>query len=222
MMEIHRLQKNADYVIVHGFEKDYAAKLEKMNNILMLAVEVLNQYEGYDHYEDMVKGSENIYGSNRRCCILFSHTCKSICRSIQGFTCYLVMSSGATQKVAYSFSICLLMEMQWINSGSFHDGEFFHGPFEIVEKDVPFLLLMNDGRTRKMDSRALDFLNRFDAKTTVIDAKDFGLSNFVPSSVAEYFSPMVITGVLRVYAEQLSIVRDHPLSQRRYMWKLEY
>ena len=133
-----------------------------------------------------------------------------------------VMSSGATQKVAYSFSICLLMEMQWINSGSFHDGEFFHGPFEIVEKDVPFLLLMNDGRTRKMDSRALDFLNRFDAKTTVIDAKDFGLSNFVPSSVAEYFSPMVITGVLRVYAEQLSIVRDHPLSQRRYMWKLEY
>ena len=192
------LAKNADYVIVHGFEKDYAAKLEKMNNILMLAVEVLNQYEGYDHYEDMVKGSENIYAAID------------------------VMSSGATQKVAYSFSICLLMEMQWINSGSFHDGEFFHGPFEIVEKDVPFLLLMNDGRTRKMDSRALDFLNRFDAKTTVIDAKDFGLSNFVPSSVAEYFSPMVITGVLRVYAEQLSIVRDHPLSQRRYMWKLEY
>mgnify|MGYP002611927577 FL=1 len=133
-----------------------------------------------------------------------------------------VMSSGATQKVAYSFSICLLMEMQWINSGSFHDGEFFHGPFEIVEKDVPFLLLMNDGRTRKMDSRALDFLNRFDAKTTVIDAKDYGLSNFVPASVAEYFSPMVITGVLRVYAEQLAIVRDHPLTQRRYMWKLEY
>ncbi|MFR3124533.1 MAG: hypothetical protein ACLTN0_03325 [Coprococcus phoceensis] len=62
MMEIHRLQ-NADYVIVHGFEKDYAAKLEKMNNILMLAVEVLNQYEGYDHYEDMVKGSENIYAA---------------------------------------------------------------------------------------------------------------------------------------------------------------
>ena len=47
-------------------------------------------------------------------------------------------------------------------------------------------------------------------------------SNFVPASVAEYFSPMVITGVLRVYAEQLAIVRDHPLTQRRYMWKLEY
>lgn len=131
------------------------------------------------------------------------------------------MSSGATHKVAYSFSICLLMEMQWMNSGSFHDGEFFHGPFEITDKNVPFILLMNDGRTRAMDSRALTFLERFDAKTTVIDAKDFGLGSLLPG-VAEYFSPMVISAVLRIYAEQLAIVRNHPLTKRRYMWKLEY
>jgi fructoselysine 6-phosphate deglycase len=47
------------------------------------------------------------------------------------------MSSGASMEVAYSTSICLMMEMQWVNSGSFHSGEFFHGPFEIVDKDVP-------------------------------------------------------------------------------------
>ena len=29
------LAANGDYVIVHGFEKNYAAKLEKMNNVLM-------------------------------------------------------------------------------------------------------------------------------------------------------------------------------------------
>lgn len=34
------------------------------------------------------------------------------------------MSSGATHEVAYSTSICLMMEMQWINSGTFHSGEF--------------------------------------------------------------------------------------------------
>ena len=133
-----------------------------------------------------------------------------------------VMSSGATQEVAYAFSICLLMEMQWVNSGSFHDGEFFHGPFEIVDKDVPFILLMNEGRTRALDSRALDFLNRFQAKTTVLDGKDFGIASELPASVAEYFNPMVLSAVLRVYAEQLAIKRNHPLTQRRYMWKLEY
>lgn len=57
-----------------------------------------------------------------------------------------------------------IMEMQWMNSGSFHDGEFFHGPFEITDKDVPFILLMNDGRTHAMDSRALTFLERFEQK----------------------------------------------------------
>ena len=76
--------------------------------------------------------------------------------------------------------------------------------------------------TRALDSRALDFLNRFQAKTTLIDAKDFGLGSVIPSTVKDYFNPMLITAVLRVYAEQLAILRNHPLTQRRYMWKLEY
>ena len=132
------------------------------------------------------------------------------------------MSSGASAEVAYSTSICLMMEMQWINSGSFHSGEFFHGPFEIVEKDVPFVLLMNDGKTRKIDARALTFLQRFDALTTVVDAKDYGLSSVIDGSVATYFDPLIHTAVFRVYAEELSYIRQHPLTKRRYMWKLEY
>jgi fructoselysine-6-P-deglycase FrlB-like protein len=81
---------------------------------------------------------------------------------------------------------------------------------------------MNDGRTRDMDSRALDFLNRFEAKTTLVDAKDFGLGSVIAKEVVDYFNPILISGVLRVYAEQLAKVRNHPLTKRRYMWKLEY
>ena len=55
------LAKNAHYVIVHGFEKNYAAKLEKMTNVLALAVELLNTYEGYDHYDDMQAAFGSIY-----------------------------------------------------------------------------------------------------------------------------------------------------------------
>ena len=115
-----------------------------------------------------------------------------------------------------------MMEMQWVNSGSFHSGEFFHGPFEIVDKDVPFILLMNDGKTRPVDARALTFLHRFDALTTVVDAKDYGLDKYVPASVKEYFSPILIDGILRLYAEAIAEERKHPLTLRRYMWKLQY
>lgn len=100
----------------------------------MLAVEVLHQFEGYDNYEDMVKGSENIYAAIEDAVSYALAPAKEFADAYKDSPVIYVMSSGATQKVAYSFSICLLMEMQWINSGSFHDGEFFHGPFRIVEK----------------------------------------------------------------------------------------
>jgi fructoselysine 6-phosphate deglycase len=216
------LTKDADYAVYHGWEANYAAKMEKMTKVLGLAVEILSQFEGYEYYNKMQDGFSKIYGLIEDAVSTVLPQAKVFADSHKDDEVIYVMSSGATHEVAYSFSICLLMEMQWINSGTFHDGEFFHGPFEIVDKGVPFLLLMNDGRTREMDSRALDFLNRFDAKTTVVDAKDFGLGSVIASEVVDYFNPILISGVLRVYAEQLAIVRNHPLTKRRYMWKLEY
>ena len=72
-------------------------------------------------------------------------------------------------------------------------------------------------------ARGIDISDvRFDALTTVVDAKDYGLGNAVDSSVITYFNPLMHTAVFRVYAEELSYVRQHPLTLRRYMWKLEY
>jgi fructoselysine 6-phosphate deglycase len=221
-VEDSALTKDADYVVYHGWEANYAAKMEKMTMVLGLAVEILNQFEGYEHYNKMQDGFAKIYDLIESSVATVLPQAKAFADAYKDEPVIYAMSSGATHEVAYAFSICLLMEMQWINSGSFHDGEFFHGPFEIVDKGVPFLLLMNDGRTRAMDSRALEFLNRFDAKTTVVDAKDFGLGSVIAKEVVDYFNPMLITGVIRVYAEQLAIARNHPLSKRRYMWKLEY
>ena len=81
---------------------------------------------------------------------------------------------------------------------------------------------MNDGPTRHLDARALTFLQRFYAKYTVVDAKDYGLNSVASEHVIDYFNPIILTGVFRVYAEQLAIARKHPLTKRRYMWKLTY
>ena len=216
------LTKEADYSIVHGFEANYAAKLEKMGYLMALALEILQQTEGYEKYDKMVEGFENIFELAETSAQAARKAAKEFAEAYKDAPVVYVMSSGASAEVAYSTSICLMMEMQWINSGSFHAGEFFHGPFEIVDKDVPFILLMNDGKTRAIDSRALTFLERFDALTTVVDAKDYGLTSAVSSDVATYFNPLLHTAVFRVFAEELSYIRQHPLTKRRYMWKLEY
>lgn len=216
------LAEASHFQVIHGFEKNYAAKMEKMTNVLALACELLNEYEGYAHYDDFQSGVDRIYDLIEEAVATVLPSAKAFADAYKDMDLLYVMSSGATQQVAYSFSMFLIMEMQWIPASSFHDGEYFHGPFELTEKDVPYLLLMNDGPTRPMDSRALTFLQRMDAKVTVVDAKDFGLGSNIPKSVVEYFNPMLICGVLRVYAEQLAIARNHPLTKRRYMWKLEY
>ena len=217
-----KLAANSEYQIIHGFYESYAAKMEKMGNVLAFACEVLNTYEGYADYDAMQDGFTKIYDLINKAVTTLTPAAKEFADSYADASPIYVLGSGAAQMSAYSFSMFLLMEMQWIPASSFNSGEFFHGPFELVEKDVPYLLLMSDGPTRPMDSRVLTFLQRFDAKVTVVDAKDYGLSSVISKSVVEFFNPMLITGILRVYAEQLSIVRNHPLTMRRYMWKLEY
>lgn len=216
------LTEEADYSIVHGFELNYAAKIEKMGYVIALAVELLQQTEGYEHYDAMLDGFDRIFDLAESAANHAKGFAADFGRQFKDDPFIYYMSSGASLDVAYSSSVCLMMEMQWVNSGSFHSGEYFHGPFEITDKDVPFVLFMNDGKTRKADARALTFLNRFDAKVAVVDAKDYGLSSEIAGSVVTYFNPMLHTAVFRTYAEALSEERNHPLTVRRYMWKLEY
>lgn len=216
------ITKDADYVIVHGFAKNYAAKLEKMISALKVAVEVVNQVEGYANYEQMEDGFEKIPALIEKAASQVTVQAKKFAEQYADASQVYVLGSGATAEVAYATSLCLFLEMQWINSASVHSGEFFHGALEITDKDVPFVLFMNEGKTREIDARALTFLQRFDAKVTVIDSKDYGLSSVVDSSVVDYFNPMLLTAVVRVHAEKLGELRGHPLTKRRYMWKLEY
>lgn len=222
MNEGSALTKDADYVIVHGFMANYGAKLEKMGNCMQLAVELLNQVEGFENYDQMIEGFEKIYPFIDQCAKNAGKVAKQFAERFKDEEVVYIMSSGATHEAAYATSVCLMMEMQWINSGTFHAGEFFHGPFEITDAGVPFVLLMNEGKTRPIDQRALTFLDRFDAKVEVVDALDWGLSSAVAKEVVDYFNPLLLSAVFRVYAEELSYAREHPLTKRRYMWKLEY
>ncbi|ACM39453.1 SIS domain-containing protein [Agrobacterium vitis] len=131
------------------------------------------------------------------------------------------MASGSNWGVAYSFSICILQEMQWINSQAIHSGEYFHGPFEITDFDTPILLLVGLGPTREMDTRAQKFAEKYSKNLLVLDAAKIDMHGVAPE-VAEYITPLVFQPLMRIYAVELAERRGHPLTVRRYMWKMEY
>jgi len=113
------------------------------------------------------------------------------------------------------------MEMQWINSNCIHSGEYFHGPFEVTDYDIPFVITLGNGCTRHLDERALAFARKYSKRLFVIDENDFDLSA-VDESLREYFAPIVETAVVRYMIDALAHDRGHDLSTRRYMWQMEY
>ncbi|MFR3878093.1 MAG: hypothetical protein ACLTYW_08030 [Collinsella sp.] len=54
------LTVDADHVIVHGFHANLLPSREP-GYAIALALEILQQTEGYDHYEDMITGLTNIF-----------------------------------------------------------------------------------------------------------------------------------------------------------------
>lgn len=131
------------------------------------------------------------------------------------------MASGSNYGTAYSFAICLLQEMQWVHSAAIHAGEYFHGPFEVTDEDVPFIALLGLDETRPVEQRAVDFVTKHSQRALVIDAQDFGLDG-VAEEVRGVFAHLLFNIVLRTYADALADHRGHPLSVRRYMWRMEY
>ncbi|HWI30588.1 MAG TPA: SIS domain-containing protein [Microbacterium sp.] len=131
------------------------------------------------------------------------------------------MAAGSNYGTAYSFAICLLQEMQWVHSAAIHAGEYFHGPFEITDTDVPFIALLGLDETRPVEQRAVDFLVKHSDRALVIDAQSFGLERVAPL-VRGLIAHLLFNVVLRTYADALADHRGHPLSVRRYMWRMEY
>lgn len=131
------------------------------------------------------------------------------------------MGSGANYGEMYALSICLFMEMQWIHSSCIHSGEYFHGPFEITDFDVPFVMIKGIGATRALDERACEFCKKFSDKLAVIDEAEFDLTGIEPE-VQEYIAPLLATTVVWQMIYSLAHERGHALSVRRYMWQMEY
>lgn len=131
-------------------------------------------------------------------------------------------ASGVNYGAAYSFAICVLMEMQWINSQAIHANEFFHGPFEVVDPSACFISLIGLDETRRIEERARDFLIRFgDADNIlVLDAAELDLSRLqAPFQAA--FVPLIFFDALWVFAYKLAALREHTMLEgRRYMKKI--
>ena len=219
------LTELADYIIQYESLALDESDMGKTNSAitLALAIELVNQTEGYDAYEDAVKSLEGVDAVYRRAVEFAIPRAREWAVRNAHRPTINVLGAGPTFGASYVFSICNIQEMLQIDSVTTNSCDFFHGPFEVLDKDTSVFLLMGVGRCREADERALAFLEKYGGDLVyVLDARDLGLDIF-PSSVAEYFNHLVLSPILNnVYMRTLSKVTGKDYMTRRYMWQIEY
>ena len=211
----------ADHNIVYEWGDETSVENNPMAITLALCLEVLQHAEDYEHYKAFRAAIERIDGIVAAARKKVRERTGVFANAYRDAELFYVLSSGASYGHAYGFAICSLMEMQWLHASAIHSGEFFHGPFEITDKDTNFIVLLNEGRTRPLDNRVIAFLERYARNFEILDARELGLG-VLPRSVVDYFNPVLFYSVLCDYREALAEIREHPLDTRRYMNKVEY
>ena len=211
----------ADRNVVYEWGDESSVQNNPMAITLALCLEILQHAEGYANYDDFRKAIQQIDDVVAAARRKVRERTAVFAEAYRDAELFYVLSSGASYGHAYGFAICSLMEMQWLHASAIHSGEFFHGPFEITDKQTNFIVLINEGRTRPLDERVITFLERYAEQYEIIDARELGIG-VLAESVVDYFNPVLFYSVLCDYREALAKIRDHPLETRRYMGKVKY
>lgn len=215
------MAKNGQYTVVYSNGDDQVYSKANQALALKLGFEILHQFEGYQHYDAAMAAYEKIDGIIETAKQTMLPQAKQFAERYKDEEIFYVMGSGPLLGTAYTMACCHLMEMQCRHAVMLHSGEYFHGPFETTDKELPIVLLMSTGRTRALDERAIKFLNTYAGNHMVIDAKEAGLTA-IDDSVAEFFNSVIMIPIERFFVSQMADLRGHSMDYRRYMWKVEY
>lgn len=189
--------------------------------VLRFGMELLRIEEGYEQYDKAVAAFDVLDALCTKAKKQVAKRAVTFAEEHKDDAVIYTLASGATYCAAYMQTICMFMEMEWIHSGTIHAGELYHGPFEITDKNTPFFVFVNEGRTRFLDERAVRFLEKYSGRVTILDAKELGICVIDPS-VVDYFNPILLWACAVEYTRALADAKKHPLLQRRYMFKVEY
>ena len=132
-----------------------------------------------------------------------------------------VLGGGPNYSTGYGMAMCYFLEMQRMGATAFHANEFFHGAFEIVDRDTPVLVFRGEDASSSQIDRLQLFLGRYNDNHHIVDSRRFALDG-VPSDQRGEVTPLLLSTLSKRLAEHLEVVTGNALTRRRYMFTVEY
>lgn len=134
---------------------------------------------------------------------------------------HIVTGAGSTWPEAFYYGMCILEEMQWIRTRPVHASDFFHGTLELVEAGVSVIALKGEDSSRPLVERVEKFVPGRSDALWVVDSAAARLDG-VSQATRELISPVVLAALLERLSAHLEVIREHPLTTRRYYKRVAY
>ncbi|TPI67788.1 SIS domain-containing protein [Mesorhizobium sp. B2-8-9] len=214
------LGKGGDHVFVNFAEDDTSCESFYLQS-LFIALAVLK------HRGELAE-SERIFAELEQLPRLLLEVKRSYEQEAAGFAhklaasdYHIITGAGNVWPQAWYYGMCILEEMQWIRTRPVHASDFFHGTLELVDKDVSVVLFKGEDSARPLADRVEKFAPAYTDKLTVLDTADFELPGISPG-VRALVSPIVLATALERVSAHLEVIRNHPLTTRRYYKRVAY
>ncbi len=217
------LAASADHTLVNFAEDDTSSESFYLQSLLVVLSVLKHKGDltttAYDEVvADLAKLPQLLLDAKRA----FEPRAAELAAELKDEPWHIISGAGSTWPEAFYYGMCILEEMQWIRTRPVHASDFFHGTLELLEEDVSVILLKGeDIASRQLVERVETFVPRYSKKLRVLDAGDVELPG-ISAATRELVSPAVLATLLERLSAHLEVLRDHPLTTRRYYRQFAY
>jgi len=214
------LAQGADHTFTNFAEDDTSSESFYLQTLL-LVLALLTERGEFDGYEAAAAELATLPALLADAKAAFEEEAARLAGAIKDEAYHIFTGAGSVWPEAHYYGMCILEEMQWIRTRPVHAADFFHGTLELVEPGVSVFVFKGEDASRPLADRVESFARRFTDRVRVLDAAAVALPGISPG-VRALISPVILATLLERLSAHLEVLRDHPLTTRRYYKRVEY
>ena len=214
------IAEKADYNFTVFAADDTSSEMFYLQTLLV-ALSVMNHRGEIDDYDAVVAELTTLPKLLVETKRDFEERAAELAEAIAASDYHMITGAGPTWYEAHYYAMCILEEMQWIRTRPVHASDFFHGALELIENGVSLIVMLGEDETRPLAVRVQEFAPRVTDKLQVLDAATLSLPG-ISARTRSLISPVLLATVLERVSAHLEVLRNHPLTTRRYYKKLDY
>ena len=214
------LAQGADHNFTNFAEDDTSSEMFYLQTLLIVLALMAERGE-YANYDATAAELQKLPKLLVEAKAAFEGKAATLAAAIKDETYHIFTGAGSVWPEAYYYGMCILEEMQWIRTRPVHAADFFHGTLELVEPGVSVVVFRGEDASRPLCDRVEAFAKRFTDKVRVLDAADVKLPG-ISAETRGLISPVILATLLERLSAHLEVLRNHPLTTRRYYKKVEY